>query len=93
MPKFNTTQWRREDRTAEILEKDKYTVIHAKAGEPFHIMAVGPRGVRLILVESVADKLDARQIKMLSAIPVHPICSREVWRWRWKKRTPEITML
>ena len=57
-------------------------------GKPFHLIAIGSRTVRLILVE--ADQGGGTAIE---AFPMPAFCTRELWRWESRARKPKISIL
>lgn len=85
--------WRREDRTRRLLEREGFRVVPTRGsgiayGQPFHLVAIGPRSVRFILVESEEEAGTG-----IEDFPMPSVCTRELWRWEKHARKPRITIL
>lgn len=86
-----TTQWRREDKSRTMLEREGYKVIRigCRSESVFHLIASSLERTRYIHV-SCGGQVPTKEIRKF---PVPPSTSREIWKWTHLIRKPEIVVV
>lgn len=101
------TQWRREDQARTLLEQDGFSVIRigCRSSSVFDLIATNKKCVRFIRVHT-DGQIPMREIRNTElpdpasirigseAEPLFEVAiTREIWKWDFLHRSPEIVVL
>lgn len=80
---------RREYKAVAMLRAHGYEVVRVQKGGVCHLVAFGPREVKMILIQT-SNALDASRLR---AMRVPGACRREIWSWHTFRHKPEIEVV